>query len=214
MGRKSRKLFQKAGYIIGIDEAGRGALAGPVAAGVVILRKDFRYHFGSLKLDDSKKLSPEKRELWYDYLKSMSKNNPSVLSFAVSFVSPIVVDRINISRAADLAAETAFLKVLKINKRAKPSNAVIYLDAGLNLNQKIIKKFRVKQFPRADGKINAVKMASIMAKVERDRKMEKFDEKFFRYGFLKHKGYGTRYHLKAISKYGFCKIHRVTFLGK
>lgn len=207
-------MVLKGRYVIGIDEAGRGALAGPVAVSAVLAQKGLRLRIKRVKLDDSKKMNAGRREIWHGFLKNYSKKNPKSLSYSVSFVSNSVVDLKNISKAADLAAGRALLKVLRKNRRINPSNTVIYVDAGLSLPREITLVFKIRQFPGADGRINAVKMASILAKVERDRKMEKFGRKFPRYGFLRHKGYGTKHHRRAISKYGACKIHRRTFLGK
>lgn len=178
-------------YICGIDEAGRGPLAGPVVAGAVILPKDARI----LYVNDSKQLSAAKREALYDEI--MDK----AVAAAVGIVDCTVIDRINILQATYEAMRQAVLK-LSVKPDVLLNDAVVI--PGIEIPQeKIIK---------GDAKSISIATASILAKVTRDRMMEAYDEIYPEYGFAKHKGYGTAQHVAAIKKYGPSPIHRVTFI--
>jgi ribonuclease HII len=179
-------------YEIGIDEVGRGPLAGPVVVAAVALPTNFQLE-GPCKLADSKKLTENQRELWSRYIISQ-------IPFSIARVYPITIDRINISQAANLAATRA-LKRLNLSGK-------ILLDAGLKINtnqpyQSIIK---------GDEKYDAIALASIIAKVHRDNIMIKNHHLYNRYGFNRHKGYGTQFHLAALKKFGPCPLHRRSFL--
>jgi ribonuclease HII len=192
-------------FIIGIDEVGRGALAGPVVVAAAMIPRGLR--FATLK--DSKKLSAKQRESWYMHFISDSKIN-----FAVARIYPRGIERMNISGAANVAALRAVKKILKNDKILSVS---IFLDGGLYLGNK---KWQSKNMPaantivKADEKISAVAIASIIAKVHRDRFMKKLAKRHPEYGFDIHKGYGTEAHRAAIAEYGLCAVHRLTFLGK
>jgi len=207
---------KKSKYIIGIDEVGRGALAGNVTVAAVLLpRKSqipnpklqtnskFKILNSKLKLRDSKKLTPKQREIWFEYLK-----NELRLPYAVASVSPKIIDKINISKAANLAAGKAFSLLIK-NSGLRIKNCEVFLDGGL-----YIQNLKFKIIIRGDEKIPAISLASIIAKVSRDRQMINLHKKYPKYGFEKHKGYGTKKHFKAIRKHGPSKIHRLTFLKK
>jgi len=197
-----RKL--KTNYVIGVDEVGRGSFAGPVTVAAVAIPKKFSFpKFKNLKLKDSKKLTPLQREKWFDWVK---KNK---IPYAVSSVSPKIIDKINISNAANLAATKAFQQLIA---KSKLQRVKIYLDGGLFLNKLQTTNYKLQTIVRGDEKINAIKLASIVAKVIRDKKMKQFHKKYPQYGFLQNKGYGTKKHLNAIKKYGFCSIHRKSFL--
>jgi ribonuclease HII len=177
--------------IAGVDEAGRGPLAGPVAAAAVILPRGFR-----LKgLRDSKELTAKKREKFFTVIAK------SALSFGVGVVGNSKIDSINIYRASILAMRIAFEKLSK-----KPD--VIIIDGPYK-----IPGVRVKQLPviGGDSKSAAVACASIIAKVTRDRIMTAYDRRFPGYGFAKHKGYGTKEHYAALGRHGPCSIHRRSF---
>lgn len=195
-------------YIIGIDEVGRGPLAGPVFVVTAYLLKDFKIRNRELgRLADSKKLSPAARERWFRYF----KNHPEI-KFAVAKVSPQIIDKINISRAANLAALRAFRKISN-TYHLSPKTYRIYLDGGLYLgNGK--NRLPGKTIIKGDEKITAIKIASIIAKVKRDALMNRLAKKYPRYGLEIHKGYGTRAHFVAIKKLGPSEIHRLTFLHK
>ncbi len=204
--------MKKSKYIIGIDEVGRGALAGPVAVAALAMPQQFKcVNPKNLELRDSKRLSPKQREIWFQYIKRESK-----IFYATATVLPKIIDKINISNAANLAATLAFNKLVNsktIVRLLTRRGVGVYLDGGLRLNIKS-QKLKVKSIIRGDEKIPAISLASIVAKVSRDRKMLKLHNKYPKYGFDKHKGYGTKQHFMAIKKHGPSKIHRLTFLKK
>jgi len=214
-------------YIIGIDEVGRGALAGSVTVAAVALLWNFQTkirvnsrsnprQFASIKLRDSKKLSPKQREIWFKWIKENSK-----ISYAVANVQPKIIDKINISNAANLAATRAFNRLVK-NKNigASINGSRVFLDGGLYLNKnirvnpllkKIYPRLSVSTIIKGDEKIPAISLASIAAKVSRDKLMKKLHKKYPRYDFVNNVGYGTRKHIEAIKKYGRLPIHRKSF---
>jgi len=212
-------------YIIGIDEVGRGALAGPVVAAALALplKSNIKNQISKIqiknqKLKDSKKLSPKQREIWFKWIKQHSNILQNIRMFyAVVSVSPKIIDKINVSQAANLAATRALARLLATRKLAT-SNLKVFLDGGLYLNIKTLVasgyRLKSKTIIKGDEKIPAISLASIVAKVSRDRKMVKLHKKYSQYGFNKHKGYGTKQHIAAIKKHGQSKIHRLTFLRK
>lgn len=193
--KKSRKR-----YLLGIDEVGRGALAGPVVVAGIVTKKPFGIKNRGLgRLKDSKKLTPKKREAWFRYFSSHPK-----ISWAVSRVTPRVIDRINISRAANLAS-------LRLAKKLTPGKRVFaYLDGGLEFPETIPHRTVIK----GDEKIKIIAAASIVAKVARDRIMLRLHKKDPRYDFHIHKGYGTKLHIQRIRKFGYSPLHRRSFVLK
>ncbi len=184
--------------VIGIDEAGRGPLAGPVVASAVkIKNEDSRLKKNLLKVKDSKKITAKRREELYEIL----TNHPDV-EWGVGVVSEKIIDQINILQATKLAMQEA---VEKINRK----NCFLIIDGnfGVNINCK------QKSIPKADENVLECSMASVIAKVTRDRMMMKYHLKYPFYRFDKHKGYGTKLHLEMIKKHGHCPIHRKTFRG-
>lgn len=177
----------------GIDEAGRGPLAGPVVAAACILDSE-KPIYG---LDDSKKLSPKKRDLLYDEIVAHAK------AFCVIRVEPEEIDRINILEATKNAMRAAVAGLV-----IKPD--VLLIDA-VNLSGTGIP---VKPIIKGDAQSNSIAAASILAKVSRDRIMEDYDKEFPGYGFAQHKGYGTAAHYAAIHELGISPIHRMSFLKK
>ena len=179
-------------YVAGVDEAGRGPLAGPVVAAAVILPEEF----SSNQLNDSKKLSSSKREKIYNEL--MNVDSKVISAFAV--IDEVVIDKINILRATHMAMAQA-----SSNLSIEPSFVIIdgmpIKDFPFN-NESIIK---------GDSKSLSIAAASVIAKVERDRIMLNYSKKYPEYKFEKHKGYGTKLHLEALKEFGPCKIHRKTF---
>ncbi|MBU0951253.1 MAG: ribonuclease HII [Elusimicrobia bacterium] len=178
-------------YVAGVDEAGRGPLAGPVVASAVILPKNIRIK----GIADSKTLNQNQRE------KAFQAILKHALAIGVGICDHKKIDSINIFNASYLAMKLA-VKKLKI----KPE--LIFVDGpfkipGINIAQKAI--------IGGDGKSACIAAASIIAKVTRDRLMCRYDKKFPRYGFKKHKGYPTKEHRIAIKKYGITKIHRLSF---
>ncbi len=196
-------------YIIGIDEVGRGSLAGPVVVAAVALPVGARFK----NLKDSKKLSAHKREEWFAYVKSEN------ISYTVARVYPKGIDTINISGAANLAAAKSFSRLLGSLGPKKQKNLKIFLDGGLYLTKSIRQlanksqsaNWRTKTIIKGDEKINAIKLASIVAKVTRDRYMTKLHEFYPKYEFRLHKGYGTKAHIKAIRRHGYSDVHRKSF---
>ena len=195
--RQEKKLWRK-GYkkVVGLDEAGRGSLSGPVTAAAVVINSSFKFQVLGLEyLKDSKKLTPKKREEFYKIL----TNHPQI-KWGIGKVSEKVIDRINILEATKLA----MIKAIKKLKR-KPDFLII--DGNFKLNLLIPQKSIIK----ADEKVFSCTVASIIAKVYRDRIMRRYHKKYSQYGFDKHKGYPTKQHCKMLKKYGPCKIHRKTF---
>lgn len=179
--------------VCGVDEAGRGPLAGPVYAAAVILPIGAEIE----GLNDSKKLSEKKREELFDVIKNVA------VSLSVGIATEKEIDEINILQATFLAMTRA------INGLEIPADYAI-IDGNRMPNLNIDGETVVK----GDGKVMSVAAASIIAKVSRDRFMLKMAEKYPQYQFQKHKGYGTRLHYEMIEKYGISPIHRKTFLKK
>ncbi len=187
-------------YIVGIDEAGRGPLAGPVSVGAVRITPTFNKRFFK-GIKDSKKLSEEKREVWF---KKISEVRPRRdLSFAVALVSEKIIDKKGIVHAINLGISKCLSK-LKIT-----NDSQILLDGGI----KAPEKFRnQKTVIRGDEKIAVISLASVCAKVTRDKYMKRISKKYPKYNLHIHKGYGTLAHRKAIKKYGASTVHRKSFL--
>ena len=181
-------------WICGIDEAGRGPLAGPVAAAAVMLPKDCTI----LRLNDSKKLSESCREELFEEIQEKA------LGYGVGIVSPAVIDEINILQATYEAMRQAVSK-LPVQPEIFLNDAVVIPGIDESRQVKIIK---------GDAKSVSIAAASILAKVTRDHMMMEYDKIYPEYGFAKHKGYGTRAHMDAIREFGMCPIHRRTFLKK
>ena len=177
--------------VAGIDEAGRGPLAGPVVAAACILREDKPI----LGLDDSKKLSPAKREILYEEILEKA------LCYSVVRIEHDVIDDINILEATKRAMRTCVMELA-----VKPD--LLLIDA-VDLKGTGIP---VRPIIKGDAKSNSIAAASILAKVSRDRIMVEFDSVYPGYGFAKHKGYGTKEHYEAIETLSICPIHRRTFL--
>lgn len=180
-------------YVCGVDEAGRGPLAGPVCAAAVILPKGMIIE----GVNDSKKLSEKKREALFDVICN------SALAYSIAFAEVDEIEDVNILRAT-----------MNTMKRAVEGLSVkadfAYIDGNtmppLDINGECIVK--------GDAKSMSVACASILAKVSRDRLMLKYAEEYPQYSFEKHKGYGTKVHVEALKEYGPCPIHRMSFLTK
>ncbi len=187
-----RKLWQSGlQNVAGIDEAGRGPLAGPVCAAAVILPRDLVID----GINDSKKLSEKKREQLFIEIKEKA------IAYGVAFVSQEVIDEINIRQATHLAMQNAVdqLKVL-------PDYLIVDGNDGLPFS--VSSEYIVK----GDAKSQSIAAASILAKVSRDHLMVELDEKYPMYHFAKHKGYCTKLHMEAIREYGISSVHRKTFI--
>lgn len=193
-------------YIIGVDEVGRGPLAGPVTVGVVCVPVDFNMDF--LKgIKDSKKLSPQKRKEWQKKVKNL---NNKFLQFSISSVSAEIIDKIGINQAITKAINRSLKKILGILNK-NPKDFMVLLDGGLRVPKEYIFQ---KTIIKGDEKEPIIALASIFAKIHRDTKMERFSKIYQNYGFEKHKGYGTSTHLLQIRKLGMSPIHRRSFLKK
>jgi ribonuclease HII len=214
-------ISMKAKFLIGIDEAGRGPLAGPVAVGVFAIRsKKVLKMFKGAR--DSKKLTAAAREAFFFKIKEARKNGH--VYYAVSYSSAGVIDEKGIVPAIKSALNRSLKKVEKsftqVRARHEPAgsptysgptcvNCRILLDGSLKAPRRYVNQ---KTIIGGDDIEPVISLASICAKVLRDRKMKRLAKKYPRYGFEIHKGYGTKVHYKAIKKYGMTKEHRRSFL--
>lgn len=206
MNLKKEKYYWKKGYkiIIGLDEAGRGSLAGPVTAAATTVKlkiKDRKLKKILREAKDSKKLSKKQREKIFELI----QKSPSI-KFAHSSVGEKIIDKINIERATQKAMKNCLRKIFVKNKQRK---TLILIDGNKILDKNL--KIPQKAIVKGDSKIFSIALASIIAKVNRDKKMEKLSFKYPKYCFDKHKGYGTALHRYLIKKYGPCKIHRKSY---
>lgn len=187
-----KKLYEDGvKYIAGIDEAGRGPLAGPVVIGCVIMKPESFIEY----VNDSKKVSETKREMLYE------KITNEAVAWSTGIVDEKEIDELNILNATKKALTEAIDKL-----DIKPD--VILVDALDKIDTKGIKYISVI---KGDAKIYSISAASIIAKVTRDRIMKEYDEVYPQYGFAGHKGYGTAKHIQAIKEHGICPLHRKTF---
>ncbi|MCR5431273.1 MAG: ribonuclease HII [Lachnospiraceae bacterium] len=186
------KKYGECELICGIDEAGRGPLAGPVCAGAVILRKDVEI----LYLNDSKKLSAKRREELYYKIKELS------IASSVGFSDNKRIDEINILNATYEAMKKAIEGLGK-----KPD---ILLNDYVRIPDTDIRQISITH---GDAQSVSIAAASIMAKVTRDRLMDEYDKQYPEYGFAQNKGYGTKQHIDAIKKMGLTPIHRLSFVS-
>lgn len=189
---KFERQYSDYQFICGIDEVGRGPLAGPVVAGAVILPKDCDI----LYVNDSKQVSEKMREKLYDEIAEKA------LACSVGHASPKRIDQINILQATYEAMREA-IRGLKVVPDLLLNDAVT------------IPQVSVRQVPiiKGDAKSISIGAASIYAKVTRDREMYEYDKIYPEYGFAAHVGYGTKQHIEALKKYGPCPIHRRSFIG-
>lgn len=188
-----KELYNKGfEYICGIDEAGRGPLAGPVVVAGVIMPKDSMIE----GVNDSKKVSEKKREKLYDVILE------EALSYSVAIIGQDVIDEINILNATKQG-------VTKVVEELDVKPNLILVDALTHINTKGIP---YDSIIKGDAKCYNIAAASIIAKVTRDRIMREWDEIYPQYGFINHKGYGTAKHIEAIKEHGPCPIHRKTFI--
>lgn len=187
---ENKHIKNGAQYIAGVDEVGRGPLAGPVVCCAVIMPLDDLID----GIDDSKKLSPTKRE------KLAAEIQKKALAYKIVEIDQTEIDRINILNAVKKGMEEAVCGLsLKPNVTLVDGN-----DTHLNINAEYVVK--------GDAKSYTIGCASIVAKVYRDALMVKYAEEFPEYGFEKHKGYGTKAHIEAIKEKGPCRLHRKTFI--
>lgn len=180
-------------HVVGLDEVGRGPLAGPVCAAAVILPPNSRWE----GLNDSKKLSAKKRELLLGQIQT------GAVAWAIGLIEPEKIDEVNILNASFLAMKQAM-------EQLSPRPDYLLIDGNRA-------RFLPEPFScivKGDSKVASIAAASVLAKVTRDRLMDEYAALYPEYGFEKHKGYPTKEHMEAVRKYGPCPIHRRTFLKK
>ncbi|MDR2581065.1 MAG: ribonuclease HII [Fibromonadaceae bacterium] len=191
-----QELTERFGVLIGIDEAGRGPLAGPVVASAVVLGR------GWDSINDSKKISEKQREQIFNNLPNYCEH------YSIAEASAQEIDEIGILNATFLAMRRA-LEPVASKLREKKQQYKILVDGNLYIRE--IEQSLQMPIVKGDSKVACIAAASIFAKVHRDKLMIKFAEQFPGYGFEKHKGYGTKAHVEAIQKNGQCEIHRKSF---
>lgn len=190
----------KSKFVVGIDEVGRGPLAGPVTVCAFVMPVGFPIKgFGPIK--DSKKLTAEKREIIFEKLKILKKNKE--INYSVAYESSRSIDKIGISKAIKNCLEKSIS-----NLKVKPNECLLLLDGGLRAPEKFKNQ---KTIIKGDEKERTIAFASIVAKVSRDNLMCKLAQKYPKYGFEIHKGYGTKKHCESIKKFGLSVEHRKCF---
>lgn len=197
--QEEKKLWNQGhSSVVGLDEAGRGPLAGPVVAAAVLVSKNssiVKRRGTNFKIRDSKKLSAKQREYFYKNL-----TNHKDVRWGIGIVSEDVIDKINILEATKLAMKQALENLMM-----KPD--FLLLDGNFHIKSDIFQKSIID----GDEKVFSCTAAGIIAKVTRDEIMKKLHQEYPKYGFNKHKGYGTSLHIKNLEMFGPCKIHRKTF---
>lgn len=183
-------------YICGIDEAGRGPLAGPVVVGATVMPRDSMLEF----VNDSKKVTAKRRDKLYDEIKD------TAIAYGIGIIPQEEIDELNILNATKKGLHTALGEVIE-RLKAKPD--IVIVDALREIDTFGI---TYESIIKGDATCYSISCASILAKVTRDRIMQEWDKIYPEYGFAKHKGYGTKEHIEAIKKYGPCPIHRKSFI--
>jgi ribonuclease HII len=190
----------KAEWLAGVDEAGRGPLAGPVSVGVAVVPLDFDWNLLP-GVGDSKKVSPRNREIIFKEVQKLKRKG--LLNFAVVLVSNTTIDRSNVSKAVRQGIDQCFKKLAP-----DPKSTSVRLDGLLKAPEAF---FMQETIIKGDAKEKVIGLASILAKVTRDRFMVRKASEFPQYGFEIHKGYGTQMHRDAIRRYGVSTLHRASF---
>jgi ribonuclease HII len=198
--RRNNELRQRLQFLVGVDEAGRGPLAGPVAVGVAVIPQHFSWE-SIPGVNDSKKLTPRERERIYMLARALKREQK--IDYAVALVSASRIDRIGITGAVRLCIQRCFTKL-----SLDPEHCTVKLDGLLKAPAEFLCQ---ETIIRGDAKEKTIGLASILAKVTRDRLMVRQAKKFPQYVFEAHKGYGTELHCEAIRKHGFSPLHRLTF---
>jgi ribonuclease HII len=195
-------MRRRTDFFVGIDEAGRGPLAGPVALGVVVMEPPLLRKFSGIR--DSKQLTSSEREQWFEKL--LDEKKVGNLNFKVAFVGNRIIDERGISYAVRLGIKRALFRL-----DIQPAHCHIFLDGLLKAPQ----SYPYQQtIIGGDEKIRIISLASVVAKVLRDRKMKRLSLAYKKYGFETHKGYGTEFHRQKLKKFGISPIHRQSFLSK
>ena len=190
---ETRAVADGFSIVAGIDEAGRGPLAGPVVSAAVVLPPDYTHPF----IDDSKRLTPKKRDLLYEQIYR------DALSIGLGIVDAVEIDRINILQATRLSMAMAV-------ENLSPQPDYLLIDGNFGIPSPV----RQASIVRGDSRSISIAAASIIAKVTRDRMMERYSLDYPEFGFASHKGYPTRAHREAVLKYGPTPIHRTSFTVK
>lgn len=205
-------------YKIGIDEVGRGPIAGPVCVCSFLLKDESFLDFSTSptsgenfykklpKLRDSKKLSKKQREEWFEYLKVAKTEG--FCDFTISFVSSENIDKFGITKCIQKALDSSLLNLIK-NNMLEASHCFLFLDGGLKAKEEYPYQ---ETIIKGDELHPVISLASIVAKVSRDKVMENYGKEYKEYDFGKHMGYGTKSHYEAIKKYGLTRIHRKSFI--
>ncbi len=186
--------------VLGVDEAGRGPLAGPVAVGVVMAEEGFDFLSAFPGLDDSKKLSEKKREALFELL--VKESDTGSVSFCVKSVDAATIDKVGIAKAVRSSVHAGVRSLAP-----ETSGVRVYLDGLLHAPD----DYEQETVIGGDALIPAIMLASVAAKVTRDRLMIRLSVEYPEYDFAKHKGYGTKAHQEAIRTYGLCDLHRRSF---
>ncbi|HEY4715060.1 MAG TPA: ribonuclease HII [Candidatus Paceibacterota bacterium] len=189
-------------HSIGIDEAGRGPLAGPITLAALCCPKEFKGFKFNFPIKDSKQMTLDRRNIVCKILKNLK--NKGEINFSVTHIKHTSIDKHGITKCARNGIKRC-LKKLEI----KPSDTRILLDGTLYAPEEFNNQ---KTIIRGDEKVKIIALASIIAKVSRDKRMVNLSKKFPQYGFEIHKGYGTKMHKKSIKKHGISMIHRRTFI--
>jgi len=194
--------------VAGIDESGRGTLAGPVVAACAIIKQEEFFRKFSSEINDSKKISKVKRGKIFDEIKRAEKSG--IIKFGIGIVGAEIIDKINILQATKLAMQKS---LENLHKKHKIFPKIILVDGNFNpfnetLNQVLSK---VETIIKGDQKSISIAAASIIAKETRDKIMDEIHEEFSQFGFNKNAGYGTKFHFEKIREYGICKFHRKSF---
>ncbi|MBI4088691.1 ribonuclease HII [Candidatus Kaiserbacteria bacterium] len=191
-------------FLLGVDEAGRGPLAGPIAVAAIRTKHNIQKTKQLFKgIRDSKKFSEKQREEWFAKFKKLRKEG--ILEYAVAFSGAGTIDTYGIVSATKRALARVVKKII-----GKPEECKILLDGSLYAPRKYVNQ---KTIIRGDDHIPIIAAASIVAKVLRDRKMKRLSKKFPEYSFDIHKGYGTALHYRKLKKHGPCIIHRRSFIS-
>lgn len=199
------KIPEKLKYIVGVDEVGRGPLAGPVAVGALVFKiSDERTFLPAVFRDarDSKELSPLARERWFKKIHLARRNGE--LDLRVAFVGAKKIDDLGITRSVSLAIRRAIRRL-----GVDPRYTLVLLDGGLKAPEHFLFQ---KTIIGGDRREPIISLASIAAKVLRDKKMCRLAKLYPEFGFEKHKGYGSSFHIKKIKEKGICELHRRSFV--
>lgn len=196
-------------YIIGIDEVGRGPVAGPVAVGALMIPaeklEETKKIFAGFK--DSKKLTPKKRNEWFENIKKAKQEG--LLDYKIVFVDNKKIDEFGIAPSIRSCIKDALKKLLDLPEVGPREDILVLLDGGLRAPEEFVNQNTII---KGDEKEMVIALASITAKVTRDSLMCKLAKEYPEYGLENHKGYGTKTHMNAIKEHGISEIHRKTYL--